>query len=96
MRIRSKALQGLIQAVACLLLLAAAPVEAQVTSDMLIRAEDRPGDWTMYSGQYHSQRFSRLTQIDRSTVGDLELAWVRQLDTLGQAQTSPLVVAGVM
>ncbi len=80
----------------CLLLLAAAPAEAQVTNDMLVRADARPGDWTMYSGQYHNQRFSRLTEIDRSTVDGLELAWVRQLDTLGQVQTSPLVVDGVM
>jgi len=80
----------------CLLLLATAPAEAQVTPDMLIHAEERPGDWMMYSGQYHSQRFSRLTQIDRSTVRGLQLAWVRQLNTLGQVQTSPLVVDGVM
>ena len=81
---------------ACLLLLAAAPAGAQVTSDMLVRAEEHPGDWTMYSGQYNSHRFSRLTQIDRGTVGGLQLAWVRQLETLGQEQTSPLVVDGVM
>ena len=82
----------------CALLLVAAPVNihAQVTSDTLARADEHPSDWMMYSGQYHSQRFSRLTQINQDTVGDLELAWVRQIDTLGQVQTSPLVVDGVM
>ena len=80
------------------LLLVAAPVNihAQVTSDMLAGADERPADWMMYSGQYHSQRFSRLTQINQDTVSDLELAWVRQIDTLGQVQTSPLIVDGVM
>ncbi|MCH2254116.1 MAG: PQQ-dependent dehydrogenase, methanol/ethanol family [Vicinamibacterales bacterium] len=96
MWIWNKTLQSPLGLLVCLQLLAAAPTEAQVTSDMLVRADERPGDWTMYSGQYHSQRFSRLAQIDRSTVGGLELAWVRQLDTLGQVQTSPLVVDDVM
>ncbi len=77
-------------------LLVAAPAGAQVTTDMLVGAAERPGDWVTYSGQYNSQRFSRLGQINQDTVGDLELAWVRQLNTLGQAQTSPLVVDGVM
>ena len=96
MWIWNKTLQSPLGLLVCLQLLAAAPTEAQVTSDMLVRADERPGDWMMYSGQYHSQRFSRLAQIDRSTVDGLELAWVRQLDTLGQVQTSPLVVDDVM
>ena len=67
-----------------------------VTYDRLVRADDEPGNWLMHSGQYHSQRFSRLDRIDRANVGRLGLAWVRQLPTLGQVQTSPLVVDGVM
>ena len=35
-------------------------------------------------------------EIDRSNVDRLELAWVRQLPVLGQVQTSPLVVDGIM
>ncbi len=44
MRIRSKALPRRLGLLMCLLLLAAAPAEAQVTSDMLVRADARPGD----------------------------------------------------
>jgi alcohol dehydrogenase (cytochrome c) len=33
-------------------------------------------DWLSYSGDYTGQRFSRLTQVDRSTVKHLSLAWV--------------------
>ena len=87
--------RGVVIALGCLLL-AAAPVSAQVTTDMLAAAADHPGNWMTYSGQYDGQRFSRLTDINRDTVGDLQLGWVRQLDTLGQVQTSPLVVDGVM
>ena len=68
----------------------------QVTPDELVHASDNPENWVMHSGQYHSQRFSSLTQIDRENVDQLQLAWVRQLPTLGQVQTTPLVVDGVM
>lgn len=68
----------------------------QVTPDELVNAGDNPENWVMHSGQYHSQRFSSLTQIDRENVDQLQLAWVRQLPTLGQVQTTPLVVDGVM
>ena len=67
-----------------------------VTSEQLQRAGDDPANWITYSGQYNSQRFSRLVEIDRSNVDRLELAWVRQLPVLGQVQTSPLVVDGIM
>ena len=67
-----------------------------VTYEQLQRAGDDPANWITYSGQYHAQRFSRLAEIDRSNVDGLELAWVRQLPVLGQVQTSPLVVDGIM
>ena len=67
-----------------------------ISSDHLARADEDPGNWLMYSGQYHSQRFSRLDQITRANVSQLKLQWVRQLPTLGQVQTTPLVVDGVM
>ena len=78
---------------------AVAALDAQgggVTYERLVRAADDPANWVTYSGQYHGQRFSRLTQVDRSNVDRLELAWVRQLPVLGQVQTTPLVVDGIM
>ena len=54
---------------------------SEVDSNRLVHAEQEPGNWLMYSGQYHSQRFSRLDQITRSNVSELELRWVRQLPT---------------
>ena len=68
----------------------------RVGYDQLVRASDDPGNWLMHSGQYHSQRFSSLEQINRANVDGLQLKWVRQLQTLGQVQTTPLVVNGVM
>ncbi|MXY16481.1 MAG: PQQ-dependent dehydrogenase, methanol/ethanol family [Acidobacteria bacterium] len=67
-----------------------------VTYEQIVRAGDDPANWITYHGQYHAQRYSRLAQIDRSNVGRLELAWVRQLPVLGQVQTTPLVKDGIM
>ena len=94
-------------ATACLVVGALAPPHAQtpsgetppfspVSADRLLNAEDEPHNWLMYSGNYKSQRYSRLDQIDRGNAADLQIQWVHQLGVLDQAETTPLVVDGVM
>lgn len=73
-----------------------APQASPVTAERLRNAEDEPQNWLMYSGQYSSQRHSRLTQIDERNVGGLRVKWIHQLPTLADVETSPLVVDGVM
>ena len=96
---------GLYTTVGCALLLWVPPVYAQqpspplgspVTSERLLSASEEPENWLMYSGQYNSQRHSRLTAIDKSNVDQLEVKWVKQLETLADVETTPLVVDGVM
>ena len=96
---------GLYTTVGCALLLWVSPVYAQqpsppsgspVTSERLLNASEEPENWLMYSGQYNSQRHSRLTAIDKSNVDQLEVKWVKQLETLADVETTPLVVDGVM
>ena len=43
-----------------------------------------------------SQRYSRLVQIDKSNVAELQVKWIYQLRTLSDVETSPLVVDGIM
>lgn len=78
----------------------AQPVFAQqssgITSERLTHAEDEPENWLMYNGQYSSQRYSRLVQIDKSNVAELQVKWIYQLRTLSDVETSPLVVDGIM
>ena len=50
----------------------------------------------MYSGTLDSQRFSGLDQIHNRNVGELELKWAYQIPQLDRAETSPIVVDGVM
>ena len=67
-----------------------------VTNDRLVKAAREPHNWLHYSGTYDAQRYSRLDQVTSENVADLELAWVRQLDTLSAVEMTPLVVDGIM
>ena len=73
-----------------------APPFTPVTPERLLNAEAEPHNWLMYSGNYKSQRYSALDQIDRRNAADLEIQWVYQLQVLDRAETTPLVVDGVM
>lgn len=78
--------------------LVAAPIALaqDVTYERILNASDEPENWLTYSGQYSSQRFSRLDQINSRNANKLELKWVRQLATLANVETTPIVVDGVM
>jgi len=72
------------------------PSFTPVTWERLLHAADEPENWLMYSGTLDSQRFSRLDQIHNRNVGELELKWAYQIPQLDRAETTPLVVDGVM
>lgn len=55
-----------------------------------------PGDWVTYGGTFDEQRFSQLTQISDSTVGQLGLAWTQEFDTNRAQETTPLEYQGVI
>ena len=69
---------------------------ALITYERLVSAASDSGNWLTYSGQYHSQRYSRLDRIHRDNVHRLELKWAYQLQTLNEVETTPLVVDGIM
>jgi alcohol dehydrogenase (cytochrome c) len=83
-------------AVGLLLVAASYRLDAQVTSDRILRAADEPQNWLTYSGSYMSQRYSALRQIDTSNVKNLELKWMVQNQVFGPWETTPLVVDGIM
>jgi alcohol dehydrogenase (cytochrome c) len=83
-------------AVAVLLVAASYRLDAQVTSDRILRAADEPQNWLTYSGGYSSQRYSLLKQIDTANAKNLELKWMFQNQVFGPWETSPLVADGVM
>ena len=67
-----------------------------VTWERLVNAEEEPQNWLMYSGTFDSKRHSRLDQVHNRNVNRLELKWTYQLSALDRAETTPLVVDGVM
>ena len=67
-----------------------------VTWERLRAAADEPQNWLMYSGTLDGQRYSRLDQIDHDNVSQLEMKWAYQIPSVDTAETTPLIVDGVM
>lgn len=54
-----------------------------------------PDDWLHISRTYDQHRFSPLTQINKSNVAQLRMAWSRGLPA-GVQESTPIVYRGVM
>ncbi len=65
-----------------------------VTDEMLRDPDD--GDWLMIRRNYEAWSHSPLADVDRSNVGELELAWVWAMNEGGWNAPSPIVHDGVM
>ncbi len=72
------------------------PALSPVTWERLLNAANEPENWLMYSGTLDSQRHSRLDRVHTRNVADLELKWAYQIPAIDRAETTPLVVDGVM
>ena len=72
------------------------PAFTPVSYERLLHSDDEPENWLMYSGQYSSQRFSYLDQVTVANTNRLRVKWVYQLRDLDRAETTPLVVDGIM
>jgi quinohemoprotein ethanol dehydrogenase len=58
--------------------------------------ESQGENWLAFGRTYSEQRFSPLTQINQSNVGDLELEWYVDLPNSRSLVSTPLVVDGIM
>ena len=63
---------------------------------VLAAAAAEPGSWLAHGQTYDELRFPSLNQINRETVGNLGLAWYKNLGSRDRAQSTPLVIDGVM
>ncbi len=77
-------------------LVSAAQDSIEVTYDEILHAASHPSEWLTYGGNYSSQRFSELKQINKQNVNTLKLRWAYQLRRTGIFESSPIVVDGVM
>ena len=67
-----------------------------VTPEELIGARADSGNWLTYSGAYDGRRYSKLSEVNQSTVGKLQLLWMHQIGGTDRFETTPLVVDGVV
>ena len=77
----------------------AASIQAQVTFDEILHANQEPQNWLTYSGTYDSHRYSLLTQVNKENVKNLQLKWVwRPTGTpaQGKMECTPIVVNGIL
>src|SRR6186997_1407005 len=74
-----------------------------VNKDRLINSANEPQNWLLMNGDYGSQRYSKLTQINRDNVKNLRMVWAMALggmQDVGQNgpenEVNPLVDNGFM
>jgi alcohol dehydrogenase (cytochrome c) len=79
-----------------LLLVATADSQSQVTYERLLGSAREPQNWLTYSGRYSGWRYSTLNQINTGNASRLAMQWVFQVADLGQFETTPIVVDGVL
>src|SRR5438552_16017538 len=53
-------------------------------------------DWPVYGGTPDNIHYSPLTQINRTNVNQLEVAWTFDTGERGGLQTSPIIVDGIL
>lgn len=64
---------------------------------IIAAADAEPGSWLTYGQTYKEQRFSKLTQINRSNVHQLGIAWSKQIGDFNmRMQGTPIVADGVL
>lgn len=73
-----------------------ASLHAELTYERLLKAEQDPGSWLTYSGNYRGWRYSPLAQMTRENAHRLKVKWVYQMQTTHVVETTPLVADGVM
>ncbi len=65
-------------------------------NEALQKLIDDPTQWAIQTGDYKNQRYSKLDQINRDNVGDLQVAWTFSTGVLRGHEGGPLVIGDMM
>jgi PQQ-dependent dehydrogenase (methanol/ethanol family) len=79
--------------VAMLLMSTSLPAMA---NDSVTEAISDSANWAIQTGDYANQRYSKLDQITKDNVGDLQVAWTFSTGVLRGHEGSPLVIGNMM
>jgi PQQ-dependent dehydrogenase (methanol/ethanol family) len=82
-------------ALASALLVTVMAAPAMANQDVIKNTAD-PKQWTLQTGDYTNQRYSKLDQINRDNVKSLKVAWTFSTGVLRGHEGSPLVVGSTM
>ncbi len=69
---------------------------AAQANDSVMELTKDPKSWALQTGDYANTRFSKLDQINKENVGDLQPVWTFSTGVLRGHEGSPLVVDGIM
>src|ERR1700676_716522 len=65
-------------------------------TDTLLSALHDDANWILPAKTYAGNRYTALTQIDKTNVGSLGVAWRTDIADDGEQEASPIVWNGVM
>jgi len=71
-------------------------LHAQVPFDRIRDSAKEPQNWLTYNNNLYGTHYSALDQITPLNIGNLNLNWVYQIQSLEKFEATPLVVDGVM
>ena len=72
------------------------PTIGLIDDARIVNADSEPGNWLAHGRTFEEQRFSPLADINRENVGELGLAWYRDMGTNRGLEAMPIVVDGNM
>ena len=75
---------------------AVAPTTAFIDDERIKTPSLEPGNWLSFGRTYEEQRHSPLTQVNKETVGQLGLAWYKDMNTNRALEATPIVVDDTM
>ena len=67
-----------------------------VNGQRIIEADSEPENWLSHGRTYSEQRYSPLSDINRSNIENLGLAWVYKTGTKRGLEATPIVINGVI
>jgi len=64
--------------------------------DEIARMQENPNNWVSAAGHYNNNRYSKLAQINKGNVADLNMAWSFSTGVLRGHEGNALVINGTM
>ena len=71
-------------------------VGGALANDSIKTLSSNPNSWVLQTGDYENTRYSKLSEINRDNVGDLQVAWTFSTGVLRGHEGGPLVIGDIM